>query len=198
MAVMGVVAFVALASGAHAAEKPSCHWPPTSGASGFPCMLVAAQDGNVEAMFETAVAYDQGAGVAHDAAQAAYWALKAAERGHRLAISLLIRAYRVGEGVPVNLPEAVRWELVAADAGDVIAMGELVKAYRLGEGVPRNDVEADKWLERYAAAAPGSPDPAGPPEGLNQYWQRQATRAAADAAAAARDAEQAARSQTRR
>ncbi|WP_394763087.1 tetratricopeptide repeat protein [Phenylobacterium sp.] len=154
-------------------------------------MLVTAKAGNLEAMFETAVAYHNGSGVPRDFIQSTYWSQKAAERGHPVAISMLIRAYRVGEGGPPNLAGAVRWELVAAQNGNVIAMGDLVRAYRRGEGVPRNNVEADKWLKQYAAAAPGSPDPAGPPEALERYWRGEATRAAGDASAAARDGKEA-------
>lgn len=181
------------ASGSLAQGSAGCHWRPMSGPSAFPCMLATAKAGNLEAMFETAVAYRYGSGVPRDFVQSTYWSRKAAERGHPVAISMLIGAYRRGEGVPRNLAEAVHWDLVAAHNGDVIAMGDLVRAYRRGEGVPRNDAEADRWLKQYAAAEPGSPDPAGPPEALEQYWRRQGASAVGNAAAAARDAEEALR-----
>ncbi|WP_394761985.1 tetratricopeptide repeat protein [Phenylobacterium sp.] len=61
-------------------------------------------------MFEAAVACRFGRGVPRDLAQSAYWYRRAAERGHPIAISMLIAAYRNGEGVPIDLAEAVRWE----------------------------------------------------------------------------------------
>jgi len=55
----GTMAFLALASasGSLAHGDAACHWRPMSGPSAFPCMLAAAKAGNLEAMFETAVAY---------------------------------------------------------------------------------------------------------------------------------------------
>ena len=163
-----------------------------AGPSAFACTLATARAGNPEAMFETAVAYHNGLGVPRDLAQSTNWYREAAERGHPIAISAMIRAYRFGEGVPPDLAKAVHWELAAANRGNVNAMGELVRAYRLGEGAAKDPAEANRWLERYRAAAPGSPDPAGPPEDLEKYWKHAAERASTDAAVAAQDAERAA------
>lgn len=109
-----------------------------------------AEAGELEAVFLMGTAYDEGLGRDEDAAEAARWFRRAAERGHALAQHNLGNAYAAGRGVAVSEAEAVTWWLKAAAVGDAVPQLRLGAAYEAGRGVPQDLAEARRW---YAEAA---------------------------------------------
>jgi hypothetical protein len=112
----------------------------------FIAELQRAEQGDVDAQFNVANAYDLGVGgVQQNDAEAAWWYLKAAEQGNADAQYFLGAMYSKGEGVPKDLGQGVAWYRRAADQGDALAQASLALAYESGQGVIKDDVEALKW-----------------------------------------------------
>lgn len=109
-----------------------------------------ADRGSAEAQFLVGTAYDEGLGVAEDAAAAIPWFQKAAAQGHTLAEHNLGNAYAAGRGVITDAAEAVRWWLKAGGKGDAVVQLRLGEAYERGTGVTRDVSMARRW---YADAA---------------------------------------------
>ena len=104
-----------------------------------------AKAGTVEAMFLMGTAYDEGLGVAEDAAVAVGWFTRAADAGHTLAEHNLGNAYAAGRGVAADPALAVRWWLKAAAKGDAVPQLRLGEAYEHGRGVAKSLDEARRW-----------------------------------------------------
>jgi uncharacterized protein len=117
-----------------------------------------AAAGTVEAMFLMGSAYDEGLGVAEDAAVAVAWFDKAAATGHTLAEHNLGNAYAAGRGVAGDPARAVEWWLKAAAKGDVVPQLRLGEAYEAGRGVAKSLNEARRWYGE--AATRGNADAA--------------------------------------
>jgi uncharacterized protein len=109
-----------------------------------------AAAGTVEAVFLMGTAYDEGLGVAEDAAVAVAWFSKAAAAAHTLAEHNLGNAYAAGRGVAADPAQAAAWWLKAATKGDAVPQLRLGEAYEAGRGVAKNLDEARRW---YAEAA---------------------------------------------
>lgn len=77
----------------------------------------AADQSYIEALFKLGALYENGRGVAKDAAEAARWYRKAADHGHVRAQHQLGFMYRWGRGVVKDKAEAARWYQRAADQG---------------------------------------------------------------------------------
>jgi len=104
-----------------------------------------AMAGTVEAVFLIGTAYDEGLGVAEDAAAAFAWFSKAGAAGHTLAEHNLGNAYAAGRGVAADPALAVEWWLKAAAKGDAVPQLRLGEAYEAGRGVARSLGEARRW-----------------------------------------------------
>ncbi|MGE0360760.1 MAG: tetratricopeptide repeat protein [Vicinamibacterales bacterium] len=104
-----------------------------------------AMAGTVEAVFLMGTAYDEGLGVAEDAAAAFAWFSKAGAAGHTLAEHNLGNAYAAGRGVAADPALAVEWWLKAAAKGDAVPQLRLGEAYEAGRGVARSLDEARRW-----------------------------------------------------
>lgn len=110
-----------------------------------------AARGDPWAQLNLGAAYDNGLGVAPDAAQALHWYRRAAEQGVAQAQFNLGHSYAVGHGMAQNYTEAVRWLTLAARQGLVEAQHLLAVCYREGLGVTADRDAAQRWLTRAAA-----------------------------------------------
>ena len=82
---------------------------------------LAAQQGDLEAQYNLALAWRLGLGVVSDEAKAFDWLLNAAEGGLALAQLKLGLAYATGEGAALDLVEAAKWFELAAMTGNSAA-----------------------------------------------------------------------------
>lgn len=98
--VMGVMALNGLAGDAQ----------PNEGAA---WLLLAAEQGYVEAQVELARLYKTGEGVEQDLTKMVHWYRRAAEQGHVGAQLFVADAYAYGQGVEPDLVEAYKWYDVA-------------------------------------------------------------------------------------
>jgi uncharacterized protein len=114
-----------------------------------------AEQGDVEAQFRLAVAYDLGKGLQQDYAAAAQWYRRAAEQGHVMAQHNLAHMYESGHGLPEEyaLQAAVVWYARAANQGYRPSQVNLGGLYATGRGVRRDDVQAYKWFTLAGATA---------------------------------------------
>ena len=112
----------------------------------------AAAAGHAGAMNSVGIAYERGAGVARDMAEAMRWHRRSAEAGDSAAMHRLGLALMRGEGVKMDRAEALRWFRKSADAGNAPGMTDVGLAYLNGWGVPRDPAEAVIWLRKGAEA----------------------------------------------
>ena len=113
--------------------------------------LLAAKQGEPQAMFNIAVSYANGDAMAQNLAEAFKWFLQAANAGVSQAQLEVAKRYDQGIGVRADHGQAVAWYKKAADGGSAEAKGFLSDAYRDGgEGVKANDSEAVKLLREAA------------------------------------------------
>lgn len=81
-----------------------------------------ARDGDVDAMMEMSLAYEEGVGVEADPEQAAKWVLKAAEAGDVEAQLEYAERLAAGNGVDQDKDEALQWAQRAAEQGNQLAI----------------------------------------------------------------------------
>lgn len=79
------------------------------------------------------------------------WFMRAAARGHLMALNMVGRCYDLGQGVAVDKVRAAECFRVAAERGLVEAMYNRATALALGEGAAEDKAAALAWLERAAA-----------------------------------------------
>ncbi len=126
-----------------------------------------AVQGDAQAQFQLAIAYDLGQGVSKDQAEAAKWYREAADQGLAVAQNSLGSMYQHGEGLPQNYSEAISWYQKAAAQGSGEAFANLGAMYDFGLGVPQ---DKQKAVENYQLGA----DKGGPTAILNlgvSYWR---------------------------
>ena len=116
---------------------------------------IGVSDAQLEKWYLTGEKYYFGKGVVKDAAEAAKWFRKAAERNHVEAQRCLGNCYCFGEGVAKDYVEAFKWYRKAADKNDAGAEFRLGYCYREGEGVAKDYVEAVKWFRKAAEHGSG-------------------------------------------
>lgn len=113
--------------------------------------LEKAQNGDVDAQFKIAWAYDQGEGIEQNYVEANKWWLKAAEQGSRVAQYNIAQNLRNARGIEVSDYEtAFKWYLESANKGYTKAFFRVAWAYAQGEGVEQDYVEANKWYLKAA------------------------------------------------
>ncbi len=110
-----------------------------------------AARGDPWAQLNLGAAYDNGLGVAADAAQALHWYRRAAEQGLAQAQFNLGHSYATGHGVAQDYAEAVRWLTLAARQGMAEAQHLLAVCYLEGLGVKVDHAAAQRWLRLSAA-----------------------------------------------
>ena len=113
----------------------------------------SAAAGNLDGIFGLGGMLANGEGVAKDIKEALALYFRAAERGHKPAISAVAQAYIRGElGIPEEQrkgPEALAWINRAADDGFVLAIETLEKAYRNGDyGLPVDLQKAEQFKKK--------------------------------------------------
>jgi len=89
-----------------------------------------AEQGNITAQFDLAIAYENGDGVEKDYIKAAYWYTKAAEQGDADAQFNLGSLYYSGNGVEKSYEKAVYWWQKAAEQGNADAQEKLKTFYK--------------------------------------------------------------------
>ena len=103
---------------------------------------LAAED-NAQAQYELAVLYHRGAGTDADAARAARWYARAAERGYAEAQYRLGNMFLMGEGVRQSDTEAVHWHEKAAQQGHKDARDNLASLRRISSAKTRQELEQE-------------------------------------------------------
>ncbi|WP_417518345.1 tetratricopeptide repeat protein [Minwuia sp.] len=115
--------------------------------------LEKAKAGDAAAQFRVALDYFRGRGVEKiDKIESAYWLQKAAEQGHKQAISRLAWHYRNGVGVIQHLPRAEELYKEAYSLGVVGSAVPLAAIYRSGEGRPIEEDGQGRVQENHAEA----------------------------------------------
>jgi len=115
-------------------------------------LRMQAEQGNVEAQFALAQAYDRGRDVPKDKTEAVRWYRLAATQGDTFAQNSLADNYWEGTGVPKDDTEAVRWWRLAADKGFAPAQHSLGKILSGGgQDVRPDKIHAYMWLALSAA-----------------------------------------------
>ena len=104
--------------------------------------LPLAENGDLNAMYNIALIYDEGLGVPVDKKKADKWYFEPASRGDIAAQYNLATIYDYGQGVKEDDEEAVRWYRAAADQADEQAQFNLGFMYGIGEGVEIDFVES--------------------------------------------------------
>jgi localization factor PodJL len=107
--------------------------------------------GNRHAIYNVAIAYAVGRGVARDMGQAADWFKRAALLGYVDAQYNLGVLYERGDGVPESLTDAYKWYAVAAAGGDAESKSRIAA---IATQLTPNDLSAAQ-----SAAASFKPEP---------------------------------------
>lgn len=105
-----------------------------------------AEGGHRDAQFNLGLLYENGFGVAADAAQAAQWYRRAAEQDDRTAQAYLAEMYAQGLGVERDDREALHWYKAAAERGHAASQYNVGLFYATGRGVAPSDVQAVAWI----------------------------------------------------
>ena len=108
--------------------------------------LPLAKAGHRDAQFNLALLYENGLGIAADAAQAAHWFERAAEQDDRTAQAYLGEMYGNGLGVKRDDVAALKWFRRAAELGHPASQYNVGLFYATGRGVEPSDVQAYAWL----------------------------------------------------
>ena len=110
-----------------------------------------AQAGDAIAQVALGRRYEQGRGVAREAARAAQWYLRAAGQGDNDARYALGRLFEAGDGVKRDYYKAAEWYRLAAGVGGHREAGfALGNLYFHGRGVAPDFAEALGWFRRAA------------------------------------------------
>jgi len=107
-----------------------------------------AARGDVAALYNLGLMYEQGYGVAQDKCRAACYYRQAAEKGQVDAQYRLGCLYYRGQGLPKDLKEAAEWYASAANQDCSPAQAALGNMYLIGEGLPQDTSRAEYWYRR--------------------------------------------------
>jgi uncharacterized protein len=119
----------------------------------LPLVQKAANAGNIDAMNNLAVIYQNGRGVAQSYDKAREWFQKAADAGDVDAMNSLGELYYYGRGVARDYTQARDWYEKAAAGDNANAMYSLGWMYEKGSGAIIQDyTQARNWYQRAAAA----------------------------------------------
>ncbi len=110
----------------------------------------AAEAGDAEAQFYTALLYRNGQGVKPDPVAAALWLDHSANQGYDRAQADLGTMYVRGEGVQHDYEAALHWYHLAANQGNGNALYNIGKMYLEGIGVPKDPHVGAQWIYRAA------------------------------------------------
>lgn len=113
---------------------------------------LAKEEHKAQAMFNLAILYTNGEGVAHDLKEARFWSEAAAKAGLADAQHYLGALCHQED----KLEDAVKWWQQAAEQDYAPSQNHLAWAYHQGQGVPQDNELAADWFE--AAARQNHPD----------------------------------------
>lgn len=105
---------------------------------------------NAQAIYDRAIRYYYGNGVATDKRRGCELFRAAAEAGHATGAYGVGWCYRAGDFGAVDKARAIRWIRLGAQRGDLIAMDALGRSYLRGRGVAKDPRAAIVWLRRSA------------------------------------------------
>ncbi|MBP5407181.1 SEL1-like repeat protein [bacterium] len=122
--------------------------------------LETAEQGDSEAQFYVAFAYDSGVGIQEDKDEAFRWYMKAASQANDKAQLMIGLFYEKGIVVKPNIEEAFKWYLKSAEQGNTTAQNQLGTWYFNKENLNLfskwwNNNQAFKWFSK--AAEQGNP-----------------------------------------
>jgi TPR repeat protein len=115
-----------------------------------------AEVGNAAAQVQLGDAYDIGAGVKKDVAEAIKWYRKAAEQGDAEGEYSIGGKYDSGDGLSQDYTEALKWYLKAAEQGHSTAQYNVGVLYYRALGTHQDLAEAARWWRK--AAEQGNAD----------------------------------------
>ena len=107
----------------------------------------AADSGDIRAMYELALLFMNGNGVARDLSKTYNLLLDSANGGHLEAQFVLGQLYKTGAGTDRDPSQAVRWLSAAAMHGHKGAQILLGDMYAMGDGVDKDVDEANRWYD---------------------------------------------------
>jgi TPR repeat protein len=116
----------------------------------FTLLQKAAALGNVQAINDLGVAFDQGIGTNVDYAKALEWYRKGADLGNPISQHNVGIYYEQGRQVSRNLTTAMEYFRKAAEGGIYQSMRKLGYFYRDGDGVARDYTQAFAWFQKAA------------------------------------------------
>ncbi len=111
---------------------------------------LAAEQGDLEALFNVGQSYRLGLGVEKDASKAFAMLLKAAQGGLAVAQSRIGLSYATGEGAALDPIEAAKWFELAALGGDTAAAANWERAKKTLS--PAQQAEADRRAQEWLHA----------------------------------------------
>ncbi len=110
----------------------------------------AAEQENIESIFEIAQSYRLGTGVEKNFKKAIEYYLKSSDLGHSQSFYKLAKMYEAGEGVDENFEKALEYYTIAAEDGYDKAQNQLSEFYFEGEKVEKNVDTAYYWAKKAA------------------------------------------------
>lgn len=113
-------------------------------------LLLAADNGNLDAQLELAISYAGGELFQQDYVEAArrFHIVESSAQSSDARLQFKIgKAYKLGEGTPKDILEAVKWFKKAAMKGHNYAQVELANIYKSGKGIKKDLVEAYAYFD---------------------------------------------------
>jgi TPR repeat protein len=122
----------------------------------FASMLVNAEKGQPQAMFNVGMLYEQGLGVPRNLTKALEWYEKASLAGEKEANFRMGTCYEIGLGTAVDLARAVAAYEKAAEMGSAEGQRKMASMYLTGQGIAKDEGKGLALLIKAAQAGNGS------------------------------------------
>jgi len=113
-------------------------------------LLLAADNGNLDAQLELAIAYADGELFQQDYVEAArrFHIVETSVQSSDIQLQFKIgKAYKIGKGTPKDILEAVKWLKKAALNGHINSQIELANIYKIGKGIKKDLIEAYAYFD---------------------------------------------------
>jgi len=127
-------------------------WSDSDRGRAFVQFAKAADDGNLQSMYQVALMCRDGIGTSRDYHMMEGWLERAANIGHMGAITLLADIYAQGRLLPKDVHRSFDLSLRAAELGNRDFMYRVAVAYRDGNGTDKDTEKAAKWFSSYELA----------------------------------------------
>lgn len=113
-------------------------------------MFLKSAESYPQAMYQVAIMYRDGVGVARDYRKMEEHLLRASDLGHVQSIYLLAETYRLGKIVPRDEKAAFELYLKGAGFGNAACQYQVAVMYRDGTGCTADHSESERWFESYS------------------------------------------------